>query len=84
MPSAHVAGGAAFAVAASLCYPSATPALTAATVAVGWSRVALNRHFVTDVIAGAALGAAVGISIGLLARRTARCNNARARQRSLL
>jgi membrane-associated phospholipid phosphatase len=38
----------------------------AGAAATGWLRVAADRHWATDVLAGAAVGTAVGLSVPLL------------------
>lgn len=57
-PSSHAAN--AFALAAMLArrWRRATPALWLAAAAVAWSRLYLNRHFLSDILVGAAIGLA--------------------------
>jgi len=55
-PSGHTAGSFAAATALAAFYPDDRPLLLAFASAVGLSRVYLGHHFVSDVLAGAALG----------------------------
>jgi undecaprenyl-diphosphatase len=68
-PSGHTIT--AFAVALSLgaFYPAMLPGLLFCAASVAASRILLGMHFLTDVLAGAAIGAAVGSLAGAVAAR---------------
>jgi len=55
-PSGHSATAAALAYALSLLYPRLTPAWIAAALLVAFSRIALDQHYLSDVIAGLYFG----------------------------
>jgi len=59
-PSGHTAASFAAATALSMAYPRARPLLYLSAVAVGLSRIHLGHHFLSDVIAGGAIGVGVG------------------------
>lgn len=59
-PSGHAITAFAVAVPLSLFYPAAAPVLLAVAATVGVSRIMLGMHFLTDVIAGAAIGSLLG------------------------
>ena len=59
-PSGHTAGSFAAATALAAFYPDHRPLLLAFASAVGLSRVYLGHHFVSDVLAGVALGSGLG------------------------
>lgn len=63
-PSGHTAYAFALAEAVGAREPQARPWLYAYAVAVGWSRVELNRHDWDQVIGGALLGYAIGHQTG--------------------
>jgi undecaprenyl-diphosphatase len=71
-PSGHTIT--AFAVALSLgaFYPAMLPGLLFCAASVAASRILLGMHFLTDVLAGAAIGAAVGSLAGSFASAAAR------------
>ncbi|MEY2966959.1 MAG: hypothetical protein RLY50_1009 [Actinomycetota bacterium] len=76
-PSGHASNTAAFTLATALVVSVVWPmrqrqALTAAVVVsfvMGWTRLALGVHWVSDVLAGWALGAAVAVAVFRFARR---------------
>ncbi|MGH6969341.1 MAG: phosphatase PAP2 family protein, partial [Stellaceae bacterium] len=55
-PSGHSATVAALAYALSLLYPRLMPAWVAAALLVAFSRIALDQHYLSDVIAGLYFG----------------------------
>jgi undecaprenyl-diphosphatase len=59
-PSGHTAASFAAATALSMAYPRARPLLYLSAAAVGLSRIHLGHHFLSDVIAGGAIGVGVG------------------------
>lgn len=59
-PSSHAANAAALAMVLGLRWPRLSPAFWLLVALVAFSRVYLNRHFMSDVLAGVALG--VGLS----------------------
>jgi undecaprenyl-diphosphatase len=59
-PSGHTITAFSVAVAVGHFYPSLSPALLFIAVSVGISRIVLGMHFLSDVLAGAALGALLG------------------------
>jgi membrane-associated phospholipid phosphatase len=62
-PSSHAAN--AFALAAVLArrWRRTGPALWLAATAIAWSRVYLNRHFLSDIVVGAAIGLLCGWAV---------------------
>lgn len=67
-PSGHAAAATAVAVTVALAHPLAAPIVLPLAAVVGYSRVALRVHHVTDVLAGAALGMAGAVVAGRLLR----------------
>lgn len=61
-PSGHAATSFAIATVLALAFPALGPLFLAMAAAIGVSRVALGLHYVSDVVAGAALGALSGAS----------------------
>jgi undecaprenyl-diphosphatase len=55
-PSGHTITAFAVALSVGLYYPATLPGLLACAVAVALSRIFLGMHFLTDVVAGAAIG----------------------------
>jgi undecaprenyl-diphosphatase len=62
-PSGHATTSFAAAVALSSLFPRWRPAFAAGAIAIGISRIVLNVHYLSDVVAGAVLGAAVAIAL---------------------
>lgn len=62
-PSGHSASAAAFATGASLACPSAAPVLIPLAAGVAYSRMHTGAHWLSDVLAGSALGAAIGFGV---------------------
>jgi len=62
MPSTHTANAVAYAFAAGIRAPDCALPLGTLAATIAWSRLALNRHFPSDVLVGALLGSAVGVS----------------------
>lgn len=60
-PSAHVATALGLALALTLLYPRIREVFFVLTVFVGLQRLEIGAHYVSDVLAGAAIGAVVGI-----------------------
>lgn len=67
-PSGHAAAATAVAVTVALAHPAVTPLALPLAATVGYSRVALRVHHVSDVLAGAALGLAGAIATAYLLR----------------
>lgn len=67
-PSGHSITAFAVATAISAFYPDIAGALLLCAAGVALSRILLGMHFLTDVVAGAALGAALGYSAVCLLR----------------
>lgn len=61
-PSGHAASAAAFATGAALEHPASAAVLAPLAAAVGYSRVHVGVHHVSDVLAGAALGAGIALA----------------------
>jgi undecaprenyl-diphosphatase len=61
-PSGHAASAAAFAAGVALESPVAGAAIAPLAATVGYSRVHVGVHFVSDVVAGAALGAGIAMA----------------------
>jgi membrane-associated phospholipid phosphatase len=68
MPSTHTANAVAYAVAASIRAPDMAVPAGAIAATIAWSRLALNRHYPTDVLVGVALGSIVGASVAFVHR----------------
>jgi undecaprenyl-diphosphatase len=80
MPSGHAATSFAGAVVLTYLLPRAAPYVFLLAVAIAFSRIYVGVHYLSDVVAGAALGAAVGLAALWLVR--ARLPTSRGRQRS--
>lgn len=62
-PSGHAMTAAAYMVPLLFAWPAVWPFAAALLAVIGWSRVALGHHYVTDVVLGAILGAAIAGSV---------------------
>jgi lipid A 4'-phosphatase len=62
-PSGHSVTAGALAVALSVLYPRLRPAWIAAALLVGFSRLALDQHYLSDVLGGLYIGAAFACAI---------------------
>ena len=69
MPSGHASTAFAAAVAVGLVHPQLRWPLLALAALIALSRVWLGVHYLTDVIAGAALGAAIALGLWRLSIR---------------
>lgn len=65
-PSGHSITAFAVAVSLSFFYPSLWAGLLFVAISIAVSRILLGMHFLSDVLAGAALGAALGYAAGAL------------------
>ena len=57
---------AAYGVTLVFAHPSAAPLAVILCATIGWSRVALGRHYVSDVVAGTAIGVAIAVPFSVL------------------
>ncbi len=67
-PSIHTARIAAVSAFISFAYPGAATIATGflATLIVGYSRIYLQKHYITDVIAGILIGTIMGVGLGVV------------------
>jgi membrane-associated phospholipid phosphatase len=65
-PSGHAATDLAFVFGVSQAVPALFPPLAACTFAAHWSLVRTRAHYLTDILAGGALGIAVAVAVGAL------------------
>lgn len=72
MPSGHSAGVAAVALAVAREYPAAAPASGIAAASIVAAQLPSKNHFLSDVIAGAAIGIASEIAVSALMRAARR------------
>jgi membrane-associated phospholipid phosphatase len=63
-PSGHAATDLAFVFGVSQRVPALFPPLAACTLAAHWSLVRTRAHYLTDILAGGALGIAVALAVG--------------------
>ena len=68
-PSAHSTTSFGTATALAVAVPAIGIPVLAGAAAVGWSRMYLREHYLTDVVVGAGFGAFFGLAFGLSARR---------------
>jgi undecaprenyl-diphosphatase len=66
-PSGHAMTAAAYAVPLIVAWPSAAPIAVAVWAVIGWSRVAVGHHYVSDVLFGSILGASIATPVVVLA-----------------
>lgn len=65
-PSGHAMTAAAFAVSLVAAWPAAAALAASICLVIGWSRVALGHHYVSDVVLGSVMGAAIAAPIALI------------------
>ena len=65
-PSGHTITAFAVAVSLSMYYPEMLPGLLFCAVSIAVSRILLGMHFLSDVLAGAAIGSALGYAAARL------------------
>jgi undecaprenyl-diphosphatase len=65
-PSGHAMTASAYSVALVFADPAALPLAMAIVLVIGWSRVALGHHYVSDVLLGVVLGAMVAAPVASL------------------
>ena len=66
-PSGHAMTAAAYAVPIVAAWPAAAPIVIAVWGVIGWSRVAVGHHYVSDVLLGSILGAGIAAPVAVLA-----------------
>jgi len=62
-PSGHAMTAAAYAVPIVSAWPAAAPAVILIWAVIGWSRVAVGHHYVSDVLLGSLLGATIAAPV---------------------
>ena len=65
-PSGHAMTAAAFGVSMIAASAVLAPLALALAAVIGWSRVAMGHHYVTDVLAGAVIGSVVASSVAVI------------------
>lgn len=65
-PSGHAMTATAYAVPLAFAWPVLTPLALAICLTIGWSRVALGHHYVSDVVAGSILGSAIAFPVAAI------------------
>jgi undecaprenyl-diphosphatase len=65
-PSGHAMTAAAYAVPLIAAWPAIAPAAIALWAVIGWSRIAVGHHYVSDVILGSILGASIAMPVVVL------------------
>ena len=66
-PSGHAMTAAAYAVPVVAAWPAAAPVVIGVWAVIGWSRVAVGHHYVSDVLFGSILGASIAAPVVVLA-----------------
>lgn len=62
-PSGHAMTAAAYAIPIVSAWPAAAPAAILIWAVIGWSRVAVGHHYVSDVVFGSILGATIAAPV---------------------
>jgi undecaprenyl-diphosphatase len=62
-PSGHAMTAAAYAVPLIAAWPAAAPVAITLWAVIGWSRVAVGHHYVSDVLLGSILGASIAAPV---------------------
>lgn len=65
-PSGHAMTAAAYGVPLIFACPVAAPFVVGMCAIIGWSRVALGHHYVSDILIGTVLGATIATTIGAM------------------
>lgn len=65
-PSGHTMTAAAFGVTVAAMWPAGSALVLAFCLLMGWSRVAMGHHYVTDVVLGGAIGLAIAAPLAAL------------------
>ncbi len=65
-PSGHAMTAAAYGIPLVFACPSAAPFVIALCAVIGWSRVALGHHYVSDILIGTVVGATIATSVGAI------------------
>jgi len=65
-PSGHAMTAAAYGVPLIFACPAAAPFVIALCALIGWSRVAMGHHYVSDVLIGTVIGATIASGVGAL------------------
>ncbi|HEX2836337.1 MAG TPA: phosphatase PAP2 family protein [Thermoanaerobaculia bacterium] len=65
-PSGHAMTAAAYGIPLVFACPAAAPFVLAVCAVIGWSRVALGHHYVSDILIGTVIGATIATSVGAL------------------
>jgi undecaprenyl-diphosphatase len=63
-PSGHAMTAAAYGVPLVFACPASAPFVIAVCGVIGWSRVALGHHYVSDILIGTVIGATIATSVG--------------------
>jgi undecaprenyl-diphosphatase len=65
-PSGHAMTAAAYGIPLVFACPAAAPFVLAVCAVIGWSRVALGHHYVSDILIGSVIGATIATSVGAM------------------